>query len=66
MDEKLKNQIMIAIIPAGIVFVIFQFMRNIQPAGTGSLMMNFFLGFLIAAVIGGITFGVVFMIQRDQ
>jgi len=60
MDEKLKNQIMVSIIPAGLVFVVYQLGFN-----RGMDIGKLFLALLLGLVAGGITFGVMFMIQKD-
>lgn len=64
MDEKLKNQVMISVVAAGIVFMIWMFWTFFAGPG-GRLMFDYFIGFLLGAVVGGITFGIVYMVQKD-
>ena len=61
MDEKLKNQVMISVLPAGLVFMLYMFIFNMGGAITG-----FLLAFVLAAVAFGITFGIVYMVQKNQ
>lgn len=61
MDEKLKQQILISVLPAGLIFMIYQFIFNMSGR-----IMGFLIAFLLAAVAFGITFGIVYVIQKDQ
>ena len=60
MDEKLKNQVLISVVPAGIVFMLYQFIFNMEGQ-----IMGFFYAFLLAVLIGGATFGVVYFMQKE-
>ena len=62
MDEKLKNQLLISVLPAGLVFMGYQFGFNLSSPTA----MGFMMAFLLAAIAGGITFGIVYFIQKDQ
>jgi hypothetical protein len=64
MDEKLKNQVMISIVAAGIVFMIWMFWTFFTGGG-GGLFYNYFIGFVLGAVVGGATFGILYMVQKE-
>jgi len=63
MDEKLKQQIMIAVIPAGFILaaltITFTFMGWNMLAIYGTSI-------LAGLIVGGATFGVVYFLQKDQ
>jgi hypothetical protein len=61
MDEKLKQQVLISLLPAGLIFMIYQFAFNMSGAISG-----FMIAFVLAAVAFGITFGIVYMVQKNQ
>ncbi len=61
MDEKLKQQVLISLLPAGLAFIIYQLGFNM-----GGAINGFMIAFLLAAVAFGITFGIMYMVQKNQ
>jgi hypothetical protein len=62
MDEKLKNQLLISVIPAGIVFM--GYMLTIGFWGQ-KLFLNNVIAFVLGAVVGGAVLGILYMVQKD-
>lgn len=60
MDEELKQKVMVsAIVFSGVVFL-YQILFNSNPFSFPKLM----LGVLIAAIVAGITFGIMHFVQN--
>jgi hypothetical protein len=60
MDEKLKNQLLISVIPAGVVFMAYMLIFN-----WAGQMMGYVIAFILAAIVGGGVFGVLYMMQKE-
>ena len=60
MDEELKQKVMFSAIAFSFVVFVFQIAANSNPFSFAKLM----LGVLLAAIVGGITFGVTHYVQN--
>jgi hypothetical protein len=64
MDEKLKNQLLISVIAGGAIFMIWMFYTFFAGSGSG-LFFNYFIAFVLGAVVGGATFGILYFVQKE-
>lgn len=60
MDEELKQKVMVTAIAFSVVVFLYQILFNSSPFSFPKLM----LGVLIAAIVGGIAFGIMHFMQN--
>jgi ABC-type Co2+ transport system permease subunit len=63
MDEKLKNQVLISVVAAGVVFMIWMFYRTLTTSG--GLVFTYLIGFVLGIAVGGATFGILYLVQKE-